>query len=99
MISAMIILFPIGPLTQYATLPAADSATDEPDALRLPSIKDARRQRELARNAVVTDDLGEALQRANVGRKSHVHLLFPVSRQGGEKAERESISDPMTGAM
>jgi len=48
---------------------------DQAELERLGRVEAARRVRELAQQAVVADDLGQPLQRADVGRKAHVHLL------------------------
>ena len=53
-------------------------AADEAQRVRFRRLEAARSERELAKEALVADHLGQALQRADVGSQADVDLLLVV---------------------
>lgn len=65
----------MGGLTNDTLAATTDDVTDEADLLGLLGVELAASEGELARLGSVTDDLGEALEGANIGSQSDLDLL------------------------
>lgn len=72
----------VASLTDDTGPAAVDDVADEADLLGLGGAELAPCQGELARLGVVADDLGEALQRADVGGQADLDLLWSLSASG-----------------